>query len=144
MTRYLFKLSLSACRLEVRLCAGSHPSHKGNATSIKLSDVHVYYHRRNLEFVWLKNMPFGLMLRFAHYKLLQEIGSFGYLCLRHRQWRPFFRAKRDALKMLPSIWKKRRAIQSRRRVSNAYIRSLMTSMLTLDFAWQKMRQLIKG
>jgi hypothetical protein len=69
---------------------------------------------------------------------------FCYLCLRHRQWHPFFRAKRDALKMLRSIWKKRRAVQSRRRVPNAYIRSLMTSMFTLDFAGQKIRQMING
>jgi GT2 family glycosyltransferase len=118
--------------------------HKGNATSIRLSDTHVYYHTRNLEFVWIKNMPLGLMLRFAHHKIIQEIGSFCYLCLRHMKWRAFFRAKRDALRMLPRMWKRRRAIQARRRVSNAYIRSLMTSMFTLDFAWQKMRQMIRG
>ncbi len=118
--------------------------HKGNATAGRLSDTHVYYHSRNLEFVWIKNMPLGLMLRFAHHKLLQEIGSFCYLCLRHGKWRPYFRAKVDVVKMLPRMWKKRRAIQARRRVSNSYLRSLMTSMLTWDFARQKLRQMIKG
>lgn len=118
--------------------------HKSNATSIKLSDTHVYYHTRNLEFVWTKNMPAGLMLRFAHHKLFQEIGSFCYLCLRHGKWTPYFRAKRDAIKMLPRMWKKRRAIQARRRVSNSYLRSLMTSMFTLEFARQKIRQMING
>jgi GT2 family glycosyltransferase len=118
--------------------------HVGNATSRRLSDVHVYYHTRNLEFVWIKNMPLGLMLRFAHHKLLQEIGSFCYLCLRHGKWRAFFRAKRDALRLLPRMLQKRRAIQARRRVSNSYLRSQMTSMFTLDFAWQKIRQLIRG
>ena len=44
--------------------------HKANATAGRLSDTHVYYHTRNLEFVWIKNMPLGLMLRFAHQKLL--------------------------------------------------------------------------
>jgi GT2 family glycosyltransferase len=118
--------------------------HKGNATAGRLSDTHVYYHSRNLEFVWIKNMPLGLMLRFAHHKIIQEIGSFFYLCVRHGKWRPFFRAKIDALRMLPGMWRKRRMIQARRRVSNSYIRSLMTSMFTLDFAWQKLRQLVKG
>ncbi len=118
--------------------------HKGNATAGRLSDIHVYYHTRNLEFVWLKNMPLGLMLRFAHHKIIQELGSFGYLCLRHRKWRAFFRAKRDALKMLPLMWKKRREIQARRRVSNRYLRSLMTPMLTPDFVGQKWRQMIRG
>jgi hypothetical protein len=97
-----------------------------------------------LEFVWIKNMPLGLMLRFAHHKILQEIGSFCYLCLRHGKWRPYLRAKVDAVRMLPRMWRKRRAIQSRRRVSNAYLRSLMTSMFTVDFARQKIRQMIRG
>ena len=118
--------------------------HKANATAGRLSDTHVYYHTRNLEFVWIKNMPLGLMLRFAHQKFFQEIGSFCYLCLRHGKWTPFFKAKRDALKMLPQMWKERRAIQARRRVSSGYLRSLMTSMFTWDFVRQKIRQLIKG
>jgi hypothetical protein len=109
-----------------------------------LSDTHVYYHTRNLEFVWIKNMPLGLMLRFAHHKLIQELGSFCYLCLRHGKWRPYFRAKRDALRMLPKMWRKRREIQARKRVPNVYIRSLLTSMFTLDFIRSKIRQLIAG
>jgi GT2 family glycosyltransferase len=118
--------------------------HKGNATSVRLSDTHVYYHSRNLEFVWIKNMPAGLMLRFAHHKLFQEIGSFCYLCLRHGKWRAFLKAKRDALRMAPAMWSKRRAIQARRRVPNFYLRSLMTSMFTFDFVRQKIRQMIRG
>ena len=118
--------------------------HKGNATSVRLSDTHVYYHTRNLEFVWIKNMPALLMLRFAHHKLMQEIGSFCYLCLRHGKWVPYFRGKIDALRMLPRMWKKRRVVQARRRVSSSYIRSLMTSMFTYEFARQKIRQMIKG
>lgn len=118
--------------------------HIGNATSGRLSDIHVYYHARNLEFVWIKNMPTGLMLRFAHHKIVQEIGSFCYLCLRHGKWRAFFHAKWDALRMLPHMWTKRRDIQVRRRVSNNYIRGLMTSMFSLEFACQKARQLIRG
>jgi GT2 family glycosyltransferase len=118
--------------------------HKGNATSIRLSDTHVYYHSRNLEFVWIKNMPAGLMLRFAHHKLFQEIGSFCYLCLRHGKWRAFFQAKRDALRMAPLMWKKRRPIQAQRRVPNFYLQSRMTSMFTFEFARQKISQMIKG
>jgi GT2 family glycosyltransferase len=118
--------------------------HKGNATAVRLSDTHVYHHTRNLEFVWIKNMPAGLMLRFAHHKLIQEIGSFCYLCLRHQKWRPYLRAKRDAVRMFPRMWKKRRTIQARRRVSNPLLRSLMTSMFTFDFVRQKLRQMIQG
>ena len=118
--------------------------HVANATSKRLSNLHVYYHTRNLEFVWIKNMPFGLMLRFAHHKVIQELGSFCYLCLRHGKWDPFFRAKRDALKMLPLMVKKRAKIQARKRVPNSYVRSMLTSMFTFSFFRQKIKQLIEG
>jgi len=118
--------------------------HKGNATAGRLSDVHVYYHTRNLEFVWIKNMPLGLMLRFAHHKLFQEIGSFCYLCLRHSKWRAFFRAKRDALRMAPKMWRKRKAIQLHRRVSNRYIGGLLTSIFSWEMARQKIIQFMRG
>lgn len=118
--------------------------HVANATSRRLSDLHVYYHTRNLEFVWIKNMPFGLMLRFAHHKVIQELGSFCYLCLRHGKWVPFFRAKRDALRVLSVMLKKRAKIQARKRVPNRYVRSVLTSMFTFSFFRQKMKQLIEG
>jgi len=118
--------------------------HKGNATAGRLSDTHVYYHTRNLEFVWLKNTPAGLMLRFAHHKLIQEIGAFCYLCLRHGKWQAFFRAKRDAIRMSPSMWRKRKWIQSKRRVSNRYIGSLLTSMFSREMVRQKIIQFIRG
>ena len=118
--------------------------HVANATSQRLSNLHVYYHTRNLEFVWLKNMPFGIMLRFAHHKIIQELGSFCYLCLRHGKWGPFFRAKRDALKMSSVMLKKRAKIQAGKRVPNRYVRSVLTSMFTFDFFRQKTKQLFEG
>jgi GT2 family glycosyltransferase len=118
--------------------------HVANATSGRLSDLHVYYHTRNLEFVWIKNMPTGLMIRFAHHKIIQELGSFCYLCLRHGKWISFFTAKRDTLKMLPLMLEKRKRIQARRRVPNRYLRSVLTSMFTFGFFRQKAKQLIEG
>jgi len=118
--------------------------HRSNATSVRLSDTHVYYHARNLEFVWIKNMPGRLMWRFAHHKLIQEIGAFCYLCLRHGKWRAFFRAKRDAFRMASLMWRKRKRIQSKRRVSNRYIRSLLVPMFPLEMVRQKIIQFIRG
>jgi hypothetical protein len=89
-------------------------------------------------------MPLGLMLRFAHHKVIQELGSFCYLCLRHGKWGPFFRAKRDALSMLPVVLKKRAKIQAAKRVPNRYVRAVLTSMFTFDFFRPKMKQLIEG
>ena len=118
--------------------------HVSNATVGRLSDAHVYYHTRNLEFVWLKNMPAGMMLRFAHHKIIQELGAFCYLCFRHRKWRPYFRAKRDALRMVFLMWKKRRNIQHRKRVSNLYLKKIMTPIFNRDLIRGKLRQFIQG
>jgi GT2 family glycosyltransferase len=118
--------------------------HRVNATIGRMSDLHVYYHARNLEFLWLKNMPTGLMLRYAHHKLLQEIGSFCYLCLRQGKWKAFFKAKRDALRLLPTMLKKRQLIQEKRKVPNWYIQSLLTPIFSGEIVRQKIRQFIKG
>ena len=118
--------------------------HKVNASIGKLSDLAVYYHTRNLEFIWIKNLPTRLMLRFAHHKVVQEFGSFCYLCLRHMKWRAFFRAKRDALKMLPDMMKKRVEIQRRKTVSDVYIREMLTPIGSKELLRQKLVQFIWG
>ena len=75
--------------------------HKGNATTGRLSDALVYFHTRNLEFVWIKNMPGGLMLRFIHHKVVRE-NRIVFLFVRPLgKWATFFKAKWDALKMAP-------------------------------------------
>ena len=118
--------------------------HRVNATIGRMSDLHVYFHSRNLEFLWLKNMPTGLMLRYAHHKVLQEIGSFCYLCLRLGKWKAFFMGKRDALRFLPRMWKKRQKIQERKKVTDRYIQSLLTPVFSREIFRQKVRQFIKG
>jgi len=118
--------------------------HKINGTIGRLSDLHVYYHVRNLECLWVKNMPLGLMLRFAHHKLVHEIGSFCYLCLRHGKWRPFFHGKVDAMKLLPVMLEKRRAIQRTKRLSNHDVRKLLTPLFRQEVLRQKMWQLFRG
>jgi hypothetical protein len=84
------------------------------------------------------------MIRYVHHKILQEFGAFCYLCLRHGKWRPFFRAKRDALKMLPLAIRKRRQIQGRRRVSNDYLQSMLTSVFNKAWLQRKISQLLQG
>ena len=118
--------------------------HKVNATIGTRSDRHVYFHVRNLEFLWIKNMPTGLMVRFAHYKVLQEIGSFAYLCLRHGKWAPYFEGKKDAVRMLPLMLRKRGEIQKRKAVTNQYIKSLLVPVFSKEFICQKVTQFIFG
>ena len=118
--------------------------HKVNASIGRLSDLSVYYHTRNLEFTWIKNQPTGLMLRFAHHKVMQEFGAFCYLCVRHCKWRAYLRAKRDVLRMFPLMWKKRKEIQGKRRVTNRYLKSIMLPLFSKELIRQKIRQFIFG
>lgn len=127
-----------------RYVADAVAHHKGNATSERLSDLHVYYHTRNLEFVWIKNMPAELMIRFLHHKLIQELAAFGYICLRHGRWKPFLRAKRDAVRMLPSMLKKRREVRRLRKVSNRYVRQILTPIFDRKYLIRKAHQIIDG
>ena len=116
--------------------------HKVNATIGNLSDLHVYYHVRNLEFLWLKNMPKELMFRYAHHKLIQELGSFLYLCVRHGKWNSFFKGKRDALQFFPRMLKKRQVVQAKRRVTNAYLQKQLLPIWSKELVMQKIRQFI--
>jgi hypothetical protein len=114
--------------------------HVVGATADSLPSVCAYYHARNLELTWVKNMPLALMMRFAHHKAIQEAWSFWYHCARG-QWGPFIRAKRDALKMLPGTLGKRRTVQRKRRVSSAYVRGLLAPVLGRELLRQKLLQL---
>jgi GT2 family glycosyltransferase len=125
-----------------RYVADAVAHHKGNATSKRLSELHVYYHTRNLELVWIKNMPAGLILRFFHHKLIQELAALSYLCLRHGRWKAFLRAKRDAIRMLPNMLTKRREVQRHRRVSNRYVKQILTPIFDRQYLTRKARQLI--
>jgi hypothetical protein len=46
--------------------------------------------------------------------------------------------------MFPLMWEKRKDIQSRRRVSNFYLRHIMTPILSMALIRQKIRQFIYG
>ena len=60
------------------------------------------------------------------------------------KWVPFFRAKRDAISMLPVMLKKRQEIQKRKKVSNHYLKEMLTPIFSREMIWQKVRQLIWG
>lgn len=112
------------------------------STSVRaLSDVAVYYSARNDEQVWVKNMPAGLMIRYLHHKVLQELGGLIYFCVAHGKWKPYLRGKLDAFNLLPTMLRKRKAIQRRRKVSLRYIQSVLTPILSARLAKGKLRKL---
>lgn len=88
--------------------------HAGSTTTGgKHSYFSIYFGHRNLVWTFVKNMPNPLMYIYIPQHLLLNIVSLIWLSLRGHT-KAVFRAKWDAIKGLPKIWRKRQAIQSRR------------------------------
>ena len=88
--------------------------HVGSASSGgQRSESASYHGHRNMVWVYVKNMPGILFWLFLPLHILASIASVIVLTLRG-QGKVAWRAKRDAIKGLPAMWKKRQAIQSKR------------------------------
>ena len=98
--------------------------HRGSASLVHDSPVSVYYGHRNLEWVYIQNMPARLIARTILPHLLYNIAALGYFVLRGRGG-DYLRAKRDALKRLLGALQKRRRIQNGRTVDDTYIQGLL-------------------
>ncbi len=106
-----------------RATLGTQPKHQ------------VFYSQRNIEFVYLKNMPAGLIFRSALQRFLYEVGA-GLYFLRRGSGSAFVRGKFDVLRHLPHIFRKRREIQRTRTVGNSYI--LRAMQPTFMSKWRKL------
>ena len=95
--------------------------HKVSRSIGNLSDTSVYYFSRNVEWVWIKNVPLWLMLRFLPQRILYGFTSFVYYCILKGRWRAYIKGKVDALAGLPAMLKKRRAVQRLVRLSPAVV-----------------------
>jgi hypothetical protein len=118
--------------------------HKVRSSIGPMSDLAVYYSLRNSELVRLKSVPFVVFLKCFPEVLLGFISEFIYFVLRHRRLKLFIKAKRDVIKMLPSIWQKRKDIMKTRKASNAYLLSIMTPILRIEFFKSKLNKLLYG
>jgi GT2 family glycosyltransferase len=115
--------------------------HKVSATVSGLSDHGLYYSSRNDECVWIKNMPTALMIRYFHHKVIQELGTISYFCVKKGKWGPVLRGKRDAILMLPQLLRKRKKLQGRKRVTNRYLNSVLTPIFNSNLLKGKIKRL---
>jgi len=109
--------------------------HRYRASLGTKSARQVFYSQRNIEFVYFKNMPMGLILRSAPQRLLYEMGAALYF-LNRGAGTAFLHGKCSVIKYLPSLLRKRRQVQRSRLQSNARILSLMTP--TFSAKWRKL------
>jgi GT2 family glycosyltransferase len=98
--------------------------HKASSSIVHDSPISVYYSHRNLEWVYVKNMPSKLMLKTLWLHVIYDIGAFFFFAANGRG-KEFVKAKYDALKGLKIALKKRRQIQEVKTVSDAYIFGLL-------------------
>ncbi len=98
--------------------------HRGSASIAHDSAVSVYYGHRNLEWVYVQNMPSRLLFRTIVPHLFYNLAALGLFTLRGRG-ADYLRAKRDALKGLRAAFRKRRRVQNSRTVDDGYIRGLL-------------------
>ncbi len=118
--------------------------HKVRSSIGRMSDMAVYYTLRNSEFVRIKNVPFGIFLKCLPEFIIGMLTEFVYFAIRHKRFRLYFKAKMDALKMLPKMIKKRKVIMKHKKVSNNYLHSIMTSVWQGDFLKAKIKKLFYG
>lgn len=111
--------------------------HRYRVTISRAPSRQVFYSQRNIEFVYLKNMPLGLLLQSVPQRLMYEVGAAIYFA-RQRVGSAFWRAKLDVLRCLPLILRKRRGIQKRRTITTSQLRAILRQPL-LSNKWKKFR-----
>lgn len=95
--------------------------HVGSGTTgSQHSDFALYHGHRNLVWTFVKNMPGILFWLLLPLHLALNLFSLGWFAL-HGHGRVILRAKRDALRGLPAMWRKRRKIQQTRRIKTRAI-----------------------
>jgi GT2 family glycosyltransferase len=107
-----------------RYVAGAVVRHRGSATLGRASHLAVFHGQRNLEWTYIKNTPPTLLLTTLPGHLVY-VAAAGVHFARIGALGSFLRAKAAALAALPSVLRKRAAVQRTRRVGADAIRPLL-------------------
>jgi GT2 family glycosyltransferase len=113
------------------------------ATMTKYPARQTFFSQRNIEIVYLKNMPLGLMLRFLPQRLLYELGGAVYF-FKLGVGTAFLKAKIEVIGQLPSILRKRAKLQKTRILTNAQLRTVMQRNSWLGSKWKKFSSAWRG
>lgn len=97
--------------------------HYGGGLTQHISDTPVYYGHRNMVWNYFKNMPLPLLISLLPLHLLANLATLVYYSVRGKG-RIIFKAKKDAILGLPSIWALRKHTQADRVSSWNILRQL--------------------
>jgi len=117
--------------------------HKVRSSIGIMSDLAVYYSVRNARFVWVKNMPIGLMFKYLPHQIIQEIGAIIFFVIKHRKINAYLRATWDSIIMFPLIFKKRRFVMQKKRISNCQLETILTQLFQPKLFKQKVKKLLE-
>lgn len=106
--------------------------HVSSAFSGYRSDFAVYHGERNLVWTYVKDMPAPLFWRYLPQHLLLNLASLVYYPWRG-QGGAVWRAKRDALRQLPAVWRDRARVQRGRRASTDQLQRAFSHGLTRPY-----------
>lgn len=109
-------LRLALAGYRYRYVPSSHALHAGSAVTGRHSSFYVYHGQRNLVWTYFKNMPGWLFWKYLPQHLLLNILGLVWFIIKGRGL-SILRAKWDALRGLPRVWRQRQAIQKKRRIS---------------------------
>jgi GT2 family glycosyltransferase len=99
-------------------------SHYVGGTAGTKNDFTLYYGQRNMEYVFLKNMPLPLLVKYLPLHIEYVVLAFLYYLLKN-QGGIYLRSKMDAFKQIRLTLQKRKEIQRKRRVSSSYLETIM-------------------
>lgn len=95
--------------------------HKVSASIGHLSAKTIYYFSRNNEWVWLKNVPFSIMIILLPQRLIYELFSLLFYGFLSGHLLSFIKGKLDALKRITLILNKRKKIMPQIKLSHRKI-----------------------
>ena len=95
------------------------------------NDFTAYYGQRNMEFVFLKNMPLLLLMKYLPLHAGYIVSALVYSLLM-KNGGIFIRSKMDAFRQIELILRKRRSIQKKNKVSSGYLETILDRHSVFD------------
>lgn len=113
--------------------------HVGSASAGKMSDFVIYHGHRNLEWAYLKNMPWALLWLYLPLHILTSTYFLISFTLKGKQV-PIFKAKLDAIRGIPLILQKRKISQKTRTANILEIHRALTKGLLSPYWASRQRK----
>jgi len=118
--------------------------HKVRSSIGPMSDMAIYYTLRNSELVRIKNVPLAVFVKCFPEFIIGLLTEFIYFAIKHKRLRSYFKAKMDAIRMLPRMLKKRAVIMKKRKVSHRYLLNMMTPVWQKNVVKTKVKRFLCG